>query len=94
MLAAAYLDDARTGSHMEFEPSVSSVRMYGTYKSWWFTGILYLALAIILSLAIFEEPTIGHFQAFALNQFWATVRCEIEIFLFCFFFNKRVFRSS
>ena len=78
MLAAAYLDDARTGSHMEFEPSVSSVRMYTTYKSWWFTGSLYLALAIILSLAIFEQPTIGHFKGFALNQFWATVRFEKE----------------
>ena len=73
MLAAAYLDDARTGSHMEFEPTVSSVRMYSTYKSWWFTGILYAALIIILSLAIFEQPTIGTFQNFALNKFWVTV---------------------
>ena len=76
MLAAAYLDDARTGSHMEFEPTVSSVRMYSTYKSWWFTGILYLALVIVLTLAIFEQPTVQRFQAFALNQFWATVRAE------------------
>ena len=41
---------------MEFEPTVSAVNMYTTYKSWWFTGILYVALGIILSLAIFEEP--------------------------------------
>ena len=41
---------------MEFEPTVSAVNMYQTYKSWWFTGILYLALGIILALAIFEEP--------------------------------------
>ena len=73
LLAAAYLDDARTGSHMEFDPTISSVRMYGTYKSWWFTGLLYLALVIILSLAIFEQPTIQRFQNFALNKFWATV---------------------
>ena len=56
LLAAAYLDDARSGTHMEFEPTVSAVNMYQTYKSWWFTGILYLALGIILALAIFEEP--------------------------------------
>ena len=73
LLAAAYLDDARTGSHMEFDPTISSVRMYGTYKSWWFTGLLYLALVIILSLAIFEQPAIQRFQNFALNKFWATV---------------------
>ena len=47
--------------------------MYGTYKSWWFTGLLYLALVIILSLAIFEQPAIQRFQNFALNKFWATV---------------------
>ena len=74
LLAAAYLDDARTGSHMEFDPTLSSVRMYTTYKSWWFTGLLYLALVIVLSLAIFEQPTVGTLQSFALNKFWATVR--------------------
>ena len=89
MLAAAYLDDARTGSHMEFEPTVSSVRMYSTYKSWWFTGILYLALVIILTLAIFEQPTVPHFQAFALNQFWATVSEKLNTFL-----QVDIFRSS
>ena len=73
LLAAAYLDDARTGRHMEFESSVSAVRMYSTYKSWWFTGILYLSLAVILCLAIFEEPTIQKFQDFATHKFWAPV---------------------
>ena len=93
MLAAAYLDDARTGSHMEFEPTVSSVRMYSTYKSWWFTGILYLALVIILALAIFEQPTVPHFQAFALSQFWATVRVEEREKLITFL-QVDIFRSS
>ena len=73
LLAAAYLDDAKTGRHMEFESSVSAVRMYSTYKSWWFTGILYLSLAVILCLAIFEEPTIQKFQDFATHKFWAPV---------------------
>ena len=27
LLAAAYLDDARTGRHMEFEPSLTALRM-------------------------------------------------------------------
>ena len=59
---------------MEFDPTVSSVRMYTTYKSWWFTGLLYLAHIIVLSLAIFEQPTVGALQNFAHNKFWATVR--------------------
>jgi len=83
LLAAAYLDDARTGRHMEFESSVSAVRMYSTYKSWWFTGILYLSLAVILCLAIFEEPTIQKFQDFATHKFWAPIL--IEIFCLGFF---------
>ena len=73
LLAAAYLDDAMTGRHMEFEPTVSAVRMYSTYKSWWFTGLLYLALVIILCLAIFEEPTISTFKEFTLDKFWVSV---------------------
>jgi len=83
MLAAAYLDDAMTGRHMEFEPTVSAVRKYTTYKSWWFTGILYLAFIIILCLAIFEEPAINSLQHFASDKFWVTIL--IEIFCLGFF---------
>jgi len=75
LLAAAYLDDARSGIHMEFEPTVSAVNMYTTYKSWWFTGILYLALAVNLSLAIFEEPA-ANIKYLPL-PFYITVTVEI-----------------
>jgi len=75
LLAAAYLDDARSGTHMEFEPTVSAVNMYQTYKSWWFTGILYLALGIILALAIFEEPAAS--ASFLPLPFYITVTIEI-----------------
>ena len=46
---------------------------YNTYKSWWFTGSLHVALIILLSLAIFEQPTIAKFQSLADQQFWVTV---------------------
>eukprot|EP00092_Neocalanus_flemingeri_P012682 GFUD01013666.1.p1 GENE.GFUD01013666.1~~GFUD01013666.1.p1 ORF type:complete len:812 (-),score=155.83 GFUD01013666.1:49-2484(-) len=75
LLAAAYLDDARSGTHMEFEPTVSAVNMYTTYKSWWFTGILYVALFIILGLAIFEEPAAN--SQYLPLPFYITVTLEI-----------------
>jgi len=80
LLAAAYLDDARSGTHMEFEPTVSAVNMYTTYKSWWFTGILYLALFIILGLAVFEEPASKNLSGGdgrPLIPFYITVTLEI-----------------
>ena len=52
---------------------------YNTYKSWWFTGLLHVALIILLSLAIFEQPTIAKFQSLADQQFWVTVgACTIH----------------
>ena len=66
----------RSGTHMEFEPTVSAVRLYSTYKSWWFTGILHLALAVLLALAIFEEPTVSSLNKFSYHKYWATVSCS------------------
>ena len=80
LLAAAYLDDARTGTHMEFEQTVSAVNMYTTYKSWWFTGILYMALLIILGLAIFEEPAAN--ASFLPLPFYITVGFSLSIVLY------------
>ena len=62
---------------MEFETTVTAVKMYSTYKSWWFTGLLYTTLTVILSLAIFEEPTIKVLEDFAINKFWVLVRLKI-----------------
>jgi hypothetical protein len=64
---------------MEFEPTVSAVNMYTTYKSWWFTGILYLALGIILSLAIFEEPAAD--ASFLPLPFYITVSRTLDCIL-------------
>ena len=53
---------------------------YNTYKSWWFTGSLHVALIILLSLAIFEQPTIAKFQSLADQQFWVTVGARIHLY--------------
>jgi len=81
LLAAAYLDDARTGTHMEFEPTVSAVNMYTTYKNWWVTILLYIALATILGLAVFESPTAKYISL----PFYITVGVEIVCIAFFMF---------
>jgi len=81
LLAAAFLDDARTGTHMEFEPTVSAVNMYSTYKSRWVTLILYLSLILILGLAIFEPPAASYLEL----PFYITVVIEIVCVAFFLF---------
>ena len=49
------------------------VRRYNTYKSWWFTGTLYIALVTIIALAIFEDPTVSSLETFAKEKFWVMV---------------------
>ena len=49
------------------------MRRYNTYKSWWFTGTLYVSLVTILALAIFETPTVSSLETFAKERFWVTV---------------------
>ena len=49
------------------------MRRYNTYKSWWFTGTLYIALVTIIALAIFETPTVSSLETFAKEKFWVTV---------------------
>ena len=75
---------------MEFEPTVSAVNMYTTYKSWWFTGMLYLALGIILSLAIFEEPAAD--ASFLPLPFYITVSRTLDCIPadLLFFFHTQV----
>lgn len=85
LLAAAYLDDACTGSHMEFQPTVSAVRLYTTYKNKWFTGILYSVLAIILGLAIFEKPEADPIKQYLPIPFVVTVSIEILCIAFLLF---------
>merc|ERR1719341_386133 len=85
LLAAAYLDDACTGCHMEFQPTVSAVRLYTTYKNKWFTGALYLSLAIILALAIFEEPEAAPIKNSFHLPFFVTVSLEILCIAFLLF---------
>jgi len=77
LLAAAYLDDACTGCHMDFQPTVSAVRLYTTYKNKWLTGALYLSLAILLALAIFEEPEAAPIKDSLHLPFFVTVSIEI-----------------
>merc|ERR1711892_262050 len=81
LLAAAFLDDARTGTHMEFEPTVSAVNMYTTYKSRWVTLILYLCLLLILGLAVFESPAASYLEL----PFYITVVLEIVCVAFFMF---------
>ena len=52
---------------------MTQVRRYNTYKSWWFTGTLYIALVTIIALAIFETPTVSSLETFAKEKFWVTV---------------------
>ena len=52
---------------------MTQVRRYNTYKSWWFTGTLYIALVTIIALAIFETPTVSSLETFAKETFWVTV---------------------
>ena len=52
---------------------MTQVRRYNTYKSWWFTGTLYVALVTIIALAIFETPTVSTLETFAKEKFWVTV---------------------
>lgn len=55
------------------DDSLDQVRRYNTYKSWWFTGTLYVSLITILALAIFETPTVSSLETFAKERFWVTV---------------------
>jgi len=85
LLAAAYLEDACTGSHMEFQPTVSAVRLYTTYKNRWLTGSLYLSITLILALAIFEDPVDKTIKTYANLPFVVTVSIEILCISFLLF---------
>lgn len=81
LLAAAFLDDARTGTHMEFEPTVSAVNMYSSYKNRWVTMLLYLVLTVILGLAVFEPPAAEYLKL----PYFITVVVEILCVAFFMF---------
>ena len=59
---------------------MTQVRRYNTYKSWWFTGTLYIALVTIIALAIFETPTVSSLETFAKEKFWVTVSITVSPF--------------
>ncbi|XP_035670006.1 two pore calcium channel protein 1-like [Branchiostoma floridae] len=81
-LAATYVNDARNGSRGNFKNDPKSVRLYNLYNRPTFFWTSHIAVGVLLSLVLFEDPAVPNIRL----DYWITM-C-VELFCVCLIFSR------